>query len=187
MLPRGGCRTSGARGGCARDTLSEPLRTDVTHRSTDCLGDPHHTRIDLAARLPPSSALPPSSPPPSSSLHCHRITTNPPSTPPPRTTHCHPDHHRGTLNRGTMRSCDPRQHSLLPMPRSSEGSLRGKKYSRNGRSAKRSRVAHMFNHGWWRLVVGGWWRLAVDGWWRLAVGGWWRLAVDGWWRLAVGG
>ena len=61
---------------------------------------------------------------------------------------------------------------------------------------KRSRVAHMFNHGWWRLVVvgggrwlviGDWWRLAVVGGWRLvAVGGWRRLAVgDGWW-LAVG-
>ena len=70
---------------------------------------------------------------------------------------------------------------------------------------KRPRVAHMFNHGWWRLAVGGWWRLVVvgggwwlviGGWWRLAVvggwrllaaGGWWRLVVGSWWRLAVGG
>ena len=76
---------------------------------------------------------------------------------------------------------------------------------RNGSFAKRPRVAHMFNHGWWRLAVGGWWRLAVGGWWRLVVfsggwwlviGGWWRLAVvggwrlvaaGGWWRLAAGG
>ena len=53
---------------------------------------------------------------------------------------------------------------------------------------KRPRVAHMFNHGWWRLVVGGWWRLAVGNW-QLAVGGgwWWLAAVGGWWRLAVVG
>ena len=58
---------------------------------------------------------------------------------------------------------------------------------------KRPRVAHMFNHGWWRLAVGRWWRLAVGiwqlvvgvvggGWW-LAIGGWWWLAVVGGWRL----
>ena len=42
---------------------------------------------------------------------------------------------------------------------------------------KRPRVAHMFNHGWWRLAVGGWWRLAVGAG-QLAVGGgWWRLVV----------
>ena len=36
---------------------------------------------------------------------------------------------------------------------------------------KKPRVAHMFNHGWWRLVaVGGGW------WWLVAVGGW-RLVV----------
>ena len=48
--------------------------------------------------------------------------------------------------------------------------------------AKRPRVAHMFNLGWWRLVAVGGWRLAVGGGWRLAVGGWWRLV-----GLAVGG
>ena len=84
---------------------------------------------------------------------------------------------------------------------------------RNGSFAKRSRVAHMFNHGWWRLavgvggnfrlavagggrldvggwrrlVVGGWWRLAVLGSWRLVAVGGWQLAVGGGWRLAVGG
>ena len=59
---------------------------------------------------------------------------------------------------------------------------------------KRLRVAHMFNHGWWRLAVGGW-RLAVGGDWRLAVGdwrlvavggGWGRLVVRDWWLVAVG-
>ena len=51
----------------------------------------------------------------------------------------------------------------------------------SGTFAKRPRVAHMFNHGWWRLAVGGW-RLAVGDWRLVAVGGgWWRLAaVDGW-------
>ena len=62
--------------------------------------------------------------------------------------------------------------------------------------AKRQCVAHMFNHGWWRLAVGGWWRLvAVRGGWWLAIGGWWGLVVGGWrlvavgngWRLADGG
>ena len=38
-------------------------------------------------------------------------------------------------------------------------------------SPKRLRVAHMFNHGWWRLAVGGWWPLAAGSW-QLAVGGW---------------
>ena len=60
---------------------------------------------------------------------------------------------------------------------------------------KRPRVAHMFNHGWWRLAVGGWWGLPVGGWrlvvggnWQLVMGGWWRLAaVDGWWLVAIGG
>ena len=33
-----------------------------------------------------------------------------------------------------------------------------------GSFAKRLRAAHMFNHGWWQLLVGGWWRLAVGGW-----------------------
>ena len=55
----------------------------------------------------------------------------------------------------------------------------------NGSYAKRPRVAHMFNHGWWQLAVGGWWRLAVGGW-RLATGGWWRLVVGDWWLMAVG-
>ena len=37
------------------------------------------------------------------------------------------------------------------------GSLREKKkVFLNGSFAKRPRVAHMFNHGWWRLAVGGW-------------------------------
>ena len=40
-----------------------------------------------------------------------------------------------------------------------------------GSFAKRRRVAHMFNHGWWRLTVGSWWRLAVGGGLWLAVGG----------------
>ena len=49
---------------------------------------------------------------------------------------------------------------------------------------KRPRVAHMFNHGWWRLAVGGWWRLPVAGC-RLVVGGGWRrlaavTAVGSW-------
>ena len=66
----------------------------------------------------------------------------------------------------------------------------------NGSLAKRPCVAHMFNHGWWRLAVGGGWRLvvggdwrlvAIGGWWLVAIGGWRRLAVGGWWRLAVGG
>ena len=60
---------------------------------------------------------------------------------------------------------------------------------------KGPRVAHMFNHDWWRLAVGGWWRLPVGGWrlvvgggWQLVMGGWWRLAgVDGWRLVAVGG
>ena len=59
----------------------------------------------------------------------------------------------------------------------------------NGSFAKRPRVAHMFNHGWWRLAVGGgWWRLVVvgGGWW-LVIGGWWRLAVVGGWRLVAAG
>ena len=34
---------------------------------------------------------------------------------------------------------------------------REKKVFLNGSFAKRLRVAHMFNHGWWRLAVGGWW------------------------------
>ena len=66
----------------------------------------------------------------------------------------------------------------------------------NGSLAKRPRVAHLFNHGLWRLAVGGGdWRLAVGDWWLVVVGsGWplavglrWRLAVGGWWRLVVGG
>ena len=54
--------------------------------------------------------------------------------------------------------------------------------SLNGSFAKGPHVAHMFNHGWWRLAVGGWWQ------WRLATGGWWRLVVvgGGWW-LMIGG
>ena len=70
------------------------------------------------------------------------------------------------------------------------GSLRGgKKVFLDGSFAKRPRVAHMFNNGWWRLAVGGWWRLSVGGWrWRLvAVGGGWWLVIGGWWRLAVVG
>ena len=78
--------------------------------------------------------------------------------------------------------------------------------------AKRPRVAHMLNHGWWLLAVGGWRRLPVGGWqlvvvggswWRLAavgggwrlvgvggwrlvlVGSWWRLAISGWWSLGA--
>ena len=33
----------------------------------------------------------------------------------------------------------------------------GKKVFQKGSFAKRSRVAHMFDHGWWRWAVGGWW------------------------------
>ena len=56
----------------------------------------------------------------------------------------------------------------------------------NGSFAERPHVAHMFNHGWWRLVVGGWWWLAAVGGWRLvAVGGWWQLVVGGWWSLGA--
>ena len=60
---------------------------------------------------------------------------------------------------------------------------------------KRPRVAHMVNHGWWRLAVGGDWRLAVGNWrlvaasggWRwLVVGDWWLVAVGSGWRWAVG-
>ena len=55
---------------------------------------------------------------------------------------------------------------------------------------------HMFNHGWWQLVVGGWRLMAIGGWQLVAGGGWWRLvavgggwwlAIGGWWELAVGG
>ena len=53
--------------------------------------------------------------------------------------------------------------------------------------AKRPRVAHMFNHGWWGPSAGGWCRLAVGGWRRLAAVGGWRLVVGGGWWLAVGG
>ena len=64
---------------------------------------------------------------------------------------------------------------------------KGKKVFLNGNFAKRQRVAHMFNHGWWRLAVGGW-RLATCGWWRwVVVGGSWWLVIGGWWRLAVVG
>ena len=57
----------------------------------------------------------------------------------------------------------------------------------NRSCTKRPRVAHMFNHAWWRLAVGGWWRLAVGSW-QLAVGGGWWLVIGGWWRsAAVGG
>ena len=71
----------------------------------------------------------------------------------------------------------------------SRGVLNRKKKFRNGSFAKRLRVAHMFNHGWWRLAVGGgWWRLAaVGGGWWLVTDGWWRLAVGRCWRLAIGG
>ena len=42
--------------------------------------------------------------------------------------------------------------------------------------AKRLRVAHMFNHGWWRLAVGGWRLVAVGGGWQqLVIGDWWSL------------
>ena len=50
---------------------------------------------------------------------------------------------------------------------------RGKKVFLNGSFAKRPRVAHMFNHGWWRLAVGG--------------GGDRQLAVADWRLAAVGG
>ena len=94
------------------------------------------------------------------------------------------------------------QHTPLAQT-SPGGSFReGEKVFLNGSFAKS--IAHMFNHGWWRLAVGDWWRLAVGnwrlvavrgGWRRLVVGGWWlvvvgsgwRLAVGRWWRLAVGG
>ena len=82
---------------------------------------------------------------------------------------------------------------------------REKKVFLNGSCAKRPRVAHMFNYGWWRLAIGGWrrlvvvgggWWLVIGGWWRLAVvggsrlvaaGGWRLVAVGGWWQLVVGG
>ena len=56
---------------------------------------------------------------------------------------------------------------------------RGKKMFLNGSFAKSPRVAHTFNHGWWRLTFGGWWRLAVGGWRLVVVGGGWWLAVGG--------
>ena len=97
--------------------------------------------------------------------------------------------------------------------------LRGKKSKcpKTAVFAKRQRVAHMFNHGWWRWAVGSWqlvavggWKLAVGNWrlvavgglrlvvvggWQWAVGGGWRsaavggwlLTTGGWWGLAVGG
>ena len=40
---------------------------------------------------------------------------------------------------------------------------REKKVFLNGSFAKRPRVAHMFNHGWWRLAVGHWRLVAVSG------------------------
>ena len=66
-------------------------------------------------------------------------------------------------------------------------SLRGiKKVFQNCNFAKRQRVAHTFNHGWWQLAGGGW-RLVGIGGRRSAVGGgWWQLAVVGGWRLVVG-
>ena len=51
---------------------------------------------------------------------------------------------------------------------------------------KRPHVAHMFNHGWWRVAVGGWWQLAVGGW-QLASGGWWLVIGASWRLVAVGG
>ena len=63
-----------------------------------------------------------------------------------------------------------------------------KKVFLNGSLAKRPRGARMFNHGWWRLVVGDWRLAAVGGGWRrLVVGDWWLVAVSSGWRLAVGG
>ena len=69
-------------------------------------------------------------------------------------------------------------------------SLRGKKLPKlfqNCSFAKTPPVAHMFNHGWWRLVAGGWRLVAVGGGWWSAIGGWWGLVVGGWWRLVVPG
>ena len=82
-----------------------------------------------------------------------------------------------------MAEANTTQHSTL-----AQGSLEEeKKVFRNGSFAKRRRVAHMFDHGWWRLALRSWWRLAVGGWW-LAVGSWWWLvAVGGGWWLVIGG
>ena len=50
---------------------------------------------------------------------------------------------------------------------------RKKKCSKMAILQKKSRVAYMFNHGWWLLAVGGSWWLVIGGcWWLAAVGGW---------------
>ena len=74
---------------------------------------------------------------------------------------------------------------------SSRAVLRGRgggEVFQNCSFAKRLHVAHMCNHGWWRLAAVGGWRLMVGGdGQRFAVGGWWWLAVGGGWRLVVPG
>ena len=46
---------------------------------------------------------------------------------------------------------------------------------------KRPRVAHMFNHGWWRFA------LAADGDYRVEVGGWWFVENSGSWKQLAAG
>ena len=62
--------------------------------------------------------------------------------------------------------------------------VRGVRGQEEKKGVPEQRVAHMFNHGWWRLVVGGW-QLAVGGGCWLVIGGWWRLVVVGGWRLVA--
>ena len=97
--------------------------------------------------------------------------------------------HRPTVQQDTQAfTCG---HLLHPqaIPCGPGRSLTGEKKNCSGTwfFQKRPRVAHVFNHGWWRLAVGGWWRLPVGGWWLAAVGGGWRqLAVGDGWLVAVG-
>ena len=85
-------------------------------------------------------------------------------------------------SQGTWRGSRPHQHWFFGFlcggfhtGRASRGGGGRGEVFQNG---ERLRVAHMFNHGPWRLAVGGWRRLAVGGWQRLAVGGGWRLGGE---------
>ena len=72
-----------------------------------------------------------------------------------------------------------RSRTMQPIRAVLKGGKKEKiKVFQNCSFAKRPRLAHMFNHGWWRLAVGGWRLVAIGSWW-LAVGGGWRLAVGG--------
>ena len=112
--------------------------------------------------------------------------SKPPTPPPPKyNVHgpCPPNTAGDDLTSKHMANASPSPH--IPSGRSL--TKKKKRFLCTG-FPKRPRVAHMFNHGWWRLVaVGGGWRLAVGGWWQLAVGSWQLAVGGGWWWLAVGG